>query len=396
MNLFDNVKMALKSIFSNKMRSVLTMLGIVIGIASVIMIISAGSGAQNKLVGEISKVGKAAAFISVNNKKASTGDYITLKDIEAIQQGIPYVVAASPDLEITGSVVGKTKDYDAMFVCGTEQLPNLAGLQMISGRYYSKSEYEEGRNVCIIDEGTATKVFGSTDVLGLSVNISIGHHNAKLRIVGVSQNNMFAGGMSVVYVPYSAYLSITGDSPDIYGIYVLAESDKQVDSMCKAALNILERRHNNKGDEIYSAENMNKYVDTLNTVLNLFQTFVAAVAGISLLVGGIGVMNIMLVAVTERTREIGIRKSLGARTKVIMFQFLTESAILTLIGGAAGVLLGTLGALLVCTPLGVTPVLTPGSILLTMLFSCSVGIFFGLYPARKAARLNPIEALRHE
>ncbi len=394
--IFENIRMALKSIMGNKVRSFLTMLGIIIGIASVIMILSVGTGAQNKLVGEISRIGKAAASVSVNAKKAQDSDYLTLEDLDALQQAIPSMVAATPVLQIMGTVEGRTEDYDAVFVCGTEHLPELSGLTLTSGRNYTQNEYKESRYVCIIDEGTAQKLFGSTDVTGLSVNVTIYRRTATLKIIGVSQSNMFQGGTSVMYIPYTTFTAITGQTPSISNVYLLADRDDQVDSMCASALKILERRHNNSGQDIYTAESMNQYVDTLNTVINLFQTFVAAVAAISLLVGGIGVMNIMLVAVTERTREIGIRKSLGARTGSILAQFLTESGILTLLGGIIGIVLGSGGALAVGIPLDVQPILSPQTILFSVIFSCSVGIFFGIYPARKAAKLRPIDALRHE
>lgn len=392
----ENVRMALKSIFSNKVRSLLTMLGIIIGIASVIMIVSTGKGAQNKLMGEISRIGKAAASVTVNSKEASDSDYITIEDLDAMQQAIPSMVAATPVLQVFGTLEGRNEDFDTVFVAGTEHLPELAGVTLSSGRNYTQTEYNEARNVCIINEDAANKLFGNTDVTGLTVDVTIMRRSATLTIVGVATSNMFQGGTAIAYLPYTTYLNISGDSPLISNIYLLAESDDQVDNMCAAALNILERRHNNRGQEIYSAESMNQYVDTLNTVINLFQTFVAAVAAISLLVGGIGVMNIMLVAVTERTREIGIRKALGARTGAILAQFLTESAILTLLGGVIGIVFGAIGAYAVCIPLDVAPVLSVQTIVTSVIFSCSVGIFFGMYPARKAAKLRPIDALRHE
>ncbi len=395
--IYENIRMALKSILSNKVRSLLTMLGIIIGIASVIMIISIGTGAQNKLMGEISRIGKAAASVSVDAKKAEDSDYLTLEDLDAMQQAIPSMVAATPVLQAMGSIEGRSEDYDAIFMCGTEHLPELSGVAFTSGRNYTQNEYKESRYVCLVDESTAQKLFGSTDVTGLSVDVTISRRTATLKIVGVTESNMmFQGGVSMLYIPYTTFTAITGQTPSIANVYLLAQSDEQVDGMCASALKILERRHNNSGQDIYSAESMNQYVDTLNTVINLFQTFVAAVAAISLLVGGIGVMNIMLVAVTERTREIGIRKSLGARTGSILAQFLTESGILTLLGGIIGIILGAGGALAVGIPLDVQPILSPQTILFSVIFSCSVGIFFGMYPARKAAKLRPIDALRHE
>lgn len=396
MMLLENVRMALKSIFANKVRSLLTMLGIIIGISSVIMIISTGQGAQNEIMGEINRIGKAAVSIAVNSKNAQDSDYITLEDLDAMQQAIPALVTVTPVLQTMGTVEGRNEDFDVLVACGNEYLPELSGVGLTSGRLYTQNEYKEARNVCIIDETLAVKLFGNADVTGLSIDASIFRRTGTLRIVGVAQSNMFQGGISTVYLPYTTYMTITGDSAPFSGVFLLAENDQYVEGVSAAALNILARRHNNVGRDVYTAENMNTYVDSLNTVINLFQTFVAAVAAISLLVGGIGVMNIMLVAVTERTREIGIRKSLGARTGSILGQFLTESAILTLLGGIIGVLLGALGATAVCVPLGIAPVLSWQTVLVSVLFSGSVGLFFGMYPARKAAKLHPIDALRHE
>jgi putative ABC transport system permease protein len=176
----------------------------------------------------------------------------------------------------------------------------------------------------------------------------------------------------------------------------MSDSKDNTESAGNAALNMLINRHGNRDREVYKADNLLKQIDQINRVLGIFTAFIGAVAAISLLVGGIGVMNIMLVSVTERTREIGIRKAIGARTGNILSQFLTESVIISCFGGIIGLLLGVAGAYLIGSFAGITPSVSPGVVILAILFSSAVGIFFGIYPARKAARLDPIEALRYE
>jgi putative ABC transport system permease protein len=197
-------------------------------------------------------------------------------------------------------------------------------------------------------------------------------------------------------VPISTSQWIYDIGGDFDGIYILAESKDEVDSATSEAINILESRHNNKGKNVYTGEKLMKQVEQINRVIDIFTSFIGAVAAISLLVGGIGVMNIMLVSVTERTREIGIRKAIGATTNTILIQFLTESVIISLIGGVIGMIIGIAGAYAIGSLANVTPILSLNHILLVILFSTSVGVFFGIYPARKAAKLDPIDALRYE
>lgn len=396
----EYIKMAMDSIRTNKMRSLLTMLGIIIGIASVITIIAAGDGAQAYMRSQFEAVGTTSVIISVNEKNSGPSDKITDEDLQALVNMADYVKGVSPEIGGWGTAEFREKEIEVTMMGGTESMETLAGINMLNGRFFSSSDNLSGRDVCIIDTNVAQKFFGTTDVIGMEIDLTIGQNKRTLQIIGVAQSpygDFYVDGMpGQVAVPLPVALALVEQDPVYSMVYLQATSKEMTDTMGNAAINLLEARHGNRGRDIYFAQNLNAQVDMINDMMGLVQGFIVTVAAISLLVGGIGVMNIMLVAVTERTREIGIRKSLGAKTNAILFQFLTESAIITLIGGIIGLFIGVAGAFIFCSIAGITPVFTPYSIGFSLLFSAAVGIFFGIYPARKAARLNPIEALRHE
>lgn len=406
MNILDNLKMAIFSIKSNKMRSFLTMLGIIIGISSVIIILGVGGGAKSFMMGSLEQIGSSTVQLNVDDKEATETDYITFDDITAIKTKVEHLKYISPQWGYYGSVSFKTKENDAMVYGCSDSFNYFMGTDMISGRFFSEEDYLSGRNVVVIDEMMATKFFGTTNIAGTSVDVSLGGERVKLKIVGVAKSqsgSFYMEGMPfMMYMPITAMFNTLGVTPTLSSIYMMSDAPEFADSVGNSAKSVLESRHGNRGRDIYRPQSLMGQVDMVDSMLNIITGFISAVAAISLLVGGIGVMNIMLVAVTERTREIGIRKSLGAKTKSIMFQFLTESAILSLIGGAIGLILGILGAIGVSAIVSVlagspiTPAITMTHIALSLGFSCSVGIFFGIYPAKKAARLNPIDALRHE
>ncbi|MEG1953923.1 MAG: ABC transporter permease [Hydrogenoanaerobacterium sp.] len=406
MSFFESIKMAIFSIKSNKMRSFLTMLGIIIGISSVIMILGVGGGAKAYMMGSVEQLGSATQVINVDSKKATETDYMNFSDIEAIKQKVDHIKYISPQWNGWGSVAYKSKSNDAIIMAGTNDFIFLAQTDMLSGRFFSEEDYLSARNVIVIDEIAAKHFFGTVNVSGMMLDVTIGDARSKLKILGVAKSQKgqsFMPGMPFYcYVPITTMLNITGWEASLDSVYIMADDSAFSASMGASAKKVLESRHGNRGRDVYTSESLMGQVDMMNNMLNIITAFITAVAAISLLVGGIGVMNIMLVAVTERTREIGIRKALGAKTGSIMFQFLTESAILSLIGGVVGLAFGVVGANIISKVVSniagdtIFPLITTNHVILSLGFSCAVGVFFGVYPARKAAKLSPIDALRHE
>ncbi|OYP58917.1 macrolide ABC transporter permease, partial [Lachnotalea glycerini] len=297
-------------------------------------------------------------------------------------------------------------DFNTSVQCGTSDLEYFLTNEKISkGRFFSEDEFLSARNVCVISETDAIKLFGTPDVIGMNIELTIWNVTQELQIVGVTKTessgmlSSFMGTSDTIslYAPYSVLESAYGvHFGDFSYIYAITEKPSDAADMVNAIIKVLEARHNNRGEEIYLLQNAADQIGSITSVLSIITIFIIFVAAISLVVGGIGVMNIMLVSVTERTREIGIRKALGARTNSIMMQFLSESAIITLCGGIIGIMIGVLGAYAICSlpMLGFEPKIQFSTIAIATLFSSGVGIFFGIYPAKKAAKLSPIEALR--
>lgn len=415
MNIKENIRIAVFSIRTNLLRSLLTMLGIIIGVASVISIVTVGNGGRDYIVGMIREMGNSAISLTVNTKTASDDDYFTDADVLAVKKldGVQYASMQTMAMcqmtanDMTGFLMG---------IGGNTDMQNIMQTPCIYGRFYTQEEYEEGKNVGVIDVGSALQVFGRKDVVGEYIYCTSNDLTFSIKIVGVvdimSSMNLDTedmmetmsasmGGMQMmscmVVMPASVVSNINGQSQSRYEVInITAVDESQLDGIGAAAVNYIRSLHDNFDEDCYTVTNMATYIDLLDTVINVFTIFIAAVSAISLVVGGIGVMNIMLVSITERTREIGIRKALGAKTGTIMFQFLTESIILCLIGGIIGLLLGVAVAALVSYIMQVPLTVEPATVALAVGFSSAIGIIFGVYPARRAAKMPPIEALRRD
>jgi putative ABC transport system permease protein len=402
LSLLENFKMALDSIKANKLRSFLTMLGIIIGISSVITIVSLGQGGQNTITREFEKIGSATINLSVDNSKAEQGDYITYKDIEQIKEKVETVKYITPTVTKNGTAASEISSKRASIMGGNTDLFAVQNSEFLYGRAFNEREFLEGRPVIVVDEVTARALFNYTDAVGKSIKVGSRKSPIKATIIGVIKLDLGGFPFDTSQMPAFIYTSTNfmetmfSGEVNIDKLSLVATSKEVGEIAGIGAKNLLESRHNNRGMEKYRVENALKQLDQVNKVLGIFTAFIGAVAAISLLVGGIGVMNIMLVSVTERTREIGIRKAVGATTSVILIQFLTESVIISVIGGIIGMLFGIAGAYAIGSYANITPSLSGTAILGAILFSSAVGIFFGIYPARKAANLDPIDALRYE
>ncbi len=412
--IIEYIKIALMNIRGNKGRSFLTMLGIIIGISSVILIVSAGNGFKVGISGQLDELvgGYVQIYADVPGEEADAIMF-TNDDLDMIIERVSHVKGATDvwsfGAQATAQSTKGTFTVAPMF--GNESLQYYDNAPMIRGRYYNKSEAQSSSKVCVINERGAKKLFGSTDVVGLEISMSMWGITEDYTIVGVrKENDSIAKQMTT-----GTGADVTMEIPlttleDLYGYYtdefssfiVFADSSEYVTEISKQVKSLLEARYNVRGKDYIQAYDMASQVGMISDILNYVTIFIMLVAGIALIVGGIGVMNIMLVSVTERTKEIGIRKALGAKTGSILFQFLMEAVIITLIGGFVGIVLGVLGAKGICgiaSSLGMSgmvAVIDPKVVLAATGFSSLIGIFFGIYPARKAAKLSPIEALRHE
>ncbi|MDO4293228.1 MAG: ABC transporter permease [Eubacteriales bacterium] len=400
----EYLKIALMNIRSNKGRSFLTMLGIIIGISSVIMIISVGNGIKAEVNDELNEMSGGLVAIYTDSSMG-TGDpiYFTEEDFDAIAEKVPHVKGVTPVYTLYATTSTRKGSFDVMMSCGTAGMKDYSKDPIVKGRFFSESDYYGAKRVCVITESTARKMFGTTDVLGMTLDVDVYGTSQEYEIVGIRKdsaagliNSMSSGGMQTMEVPISTIESFGFYVSDFTDFYIIGESNEYGAQIAQDSVSLLEKRHNARGSGAIMVQSFNDALAQVNSVLNYITLFVVLVAAISLLVGGIGVMNIMLVSVTERTREIGIRKALGARTASVLLQFLSESAIITLMGGLIGILLGVLGAVGICSLIGFSAQVKISTVLGASVFSSAVGIFFGIYPARKAAKMSPIEALRYE
>lgn len=405
----EYVKMALDNIRSNKGRSFLTMLGIIIGITSVVTIVSIGNGLKKDVVDQVSTLNNTVT-VQANTEEVTNPNCITGDDISYLKTNLSDSVQSVYAYSSAAGVIETRKGkFDTYIGLTTPDYENAQySSPVIKGNYFTDNDVANANMVCVIDELTALYFFGNTDVIGMTIELQVENSIQNVNIIGIretseemlaAEKQYLAMGMDKsisLEMPYTVS-SAFGNPIDAFpsvsiSVYDANESPK----VTKTAVQILNSRHKDLADKPFIQQKPLDISDMYSSLMDGVTAFVALVAGISLIVGGIGVMNIMLVSVTERTREIGIRKALGAKTGSIISQFLCESAIISGMGGIIGILLGAaLTALITALGIGgIRAQLSFPAVLVATIFSCSVGIVFGIYPAKKAAQLSPIEALR--
>ena len=407
MNFGASLLEALDSLSSNKVRTALTMLGIIIGVGAVIAMLAIGAGTEQAIVGEIESIGTNLLFISTNYEDVTNPEPLTLQDAEALNDQVfaPSVAAAAPIVQGQAEVTYAGKITTASLMGVTEDYTKIQNVELSEGEFFNSVQVNGIASAVILGANVAEELFGRSDgLVGETVRVS-GQPFRVIALLKKEGGSQFGSGDDQIMVPLTtaqARLIPGAIKNEVSMIYVSAITADDVKAAEDEVSLILRDRHNIKlTEDDFSILSQELFLDMASTVTGVFTVFLGGVAGISLLVGGIGIMNIMLVSVTERTKEIGLRKAVGAKKKDILIQFLIESSLLSLLGGLLGIVLGWLlsvgvGKIAAASDFLLNPTITLNAVLLATLFSASVGLFFGIYPATRAARLEPIEALRSE
>lgn len=395
MNLKEFILVALEGIRNNKLRSFLTTLGIVVGIAAVIGVIAIGEAGKTMIMSQMESFGTNLFQVYPNYKEGeftNPGDY-TKTDIAVVKKLVPEVKYLAPMKYDRGLIRSNTGKKTTQIIGTSPDYKQIRKVQILRGRFFSDEDDAVGRRVVVLDELLADEIFGSENPVGQRVLVK---GNPAVVIGIIKKTESALPGLSpdnYAYVPIS-FMEGSSQWKYVNFLFGSAATKEQVHQAMERTKMILERRHNAPGH--YAVYSMEQEMQTVNKVTTIIGLVISCIAGISLLVGGIGVMNIMLVSVTERTREIGIRMALGARRKDILMQFLIEAVVLCSVGGLIGIAIGCGGAAIISYFLKLPSLVSWFVVLPAFLFSAVIGIFFGLYPANKASKMDPIVALRRE
>ncbi|MFH0851388.1 MAG: ABC transporter permease [Candidatus Peregrinibacteria bacterium] len=407
MNILENIRNALGAIGSNKMRSVLTMLGVIIGVASVVLMVAIGQGAQKSVTSRIESLGTNLLTISPGSPTQTNVRFgggsggasaLPNDDITAIQQDVPGLSGIAPELRSRSQVIVGNLNVSTTIVGTTPDYVTVRNTPVAFGNFFTQNDVTDFSKVAVLGSTVAQSLFPNTpNPLGNDIRVG----NNIFTVIGVLQTKGQQGFQNqddMIVIPLSTMQQrITGRS-EVSSIYISVADQAHMEYAQQIITAVLLNAHKitNTKDQNFTVLNQADAVETLNQVTGTFTLLLGGIAAISLLVGGIGVMNIMLVSVTERTREIGIRKAIGAKKRDILLQFLVESTVLSVMGGIVGILISAGGAWIVKIYFSLDASIALSSVLLAFAFSVGVGIFFGMLPAWKAAKLRPIEALRYE
>lgn len=400
MNFFEGLRGAFRSLRANKLRAGLTMLGIIIGIAAVIAVVTIGLGGKAAIMQEMEKTGVNLFVLypkSVEQNSTGSTKQLTLQDADSLRRALPQVKQLIPASVDYATLNFNQKSTSVMLVGTTSGFAELRRRQISAGRFFTDEEVSADRRVVVIEQSVAKDLFGAGNPLGQQILI----RNIPCRVIGVlaedksSLDQLFSGGSqnAYAYVPWGTWSEIF-NSNRVDQLEGATYNEADLNATIANAKRLLNLRHGTTDQ--YDAYNAQQLVQSADKITQILTSIIGLVAGISLLVGGIGIMNIMLVSVTERTREIGLRKAMGAKEQDILVQFLLEAIVLSLTGGVLGIIIGSASAVIVAELLSWPSLLSHWAIILAVSFSIAVGIFFGFYPAWKAAKMEPIDALHYE
>ena len=400
----ESFLMAWASLVANKLRSLLTMLGIIIGVAAVIALVSIGNGVKQDIEDSISSLGSNLLVVlpgapRTPGARSSQGSMKSLKisDYEAIAK-LEGVKAASPMTNGSYVVIYQNKNWTTSVAGVNSNFQDVNNWTMTSGRFFSDKNVQNRERVAVVGQTVVKNLFADEDPVGKEIRVK----NIPFRVIGVlkSKGNGTMGNDQddTVLIPYTTSMERVEGIDYLRRVYVVAKDDESIDRLQADIENLLRVRHNIKDTNLddFNIQNMKSIMETVAQTTGTFTLFLGAVAAISLVVGGIGIMNIMLVSVTERTREIGVRKALGATYSVIVTHFLIEAVVISLMGGFIGIAFGIGASKVIGMVSGMSTIVSVPTIIMSFAFSMAIGLIFGIYPARKAAKLNPIDALHYE
>ncbi len=406
MGIWMILKISLKSLGRNMIRSILTMLGIIIGVAAVITMVSLGQGAQRQVQEEIAAMGTNTLWIRAGSRRSwgirsgsGTMNTLNAADFEAIAQEVPTVQAVSPSASTMAQVVFGNQNWNTRIEGYNEQYPLLRNWPLTQGSFFEESHVKTASRVAVLGQTVVDELFGGGDPVGQTIRVK----NLPFQVMGVLKkkgaNNWGRDQDDTIIVPYTTVQKkFQGGVLYVQSGLISAVSARASFAAQEQITALLRQRHDLSSDQAndFRVRNLSEFAERAEATNRIMTNLLASIAAVSLLVGGIGIMNIMLVSVTERTREIGIRMAIGARPGHVRIQFLAEAIVLCLVGGFIGLGMGLGGSLLVSQAMGWPTQISPNSIVVSIIFSAAIGIFFGYYPAHKAARLDPIEALHYE